>query len=98
MELKHLRMAAFYLLHVLYFPLLVVCLRMLHHLRIAADPWTVHWMPPWFFPMLSCTIAGGLYIGLGYTVDLVMRKKFGFVGQESDASWHAGYRSRTGSF
>lgn len=77
MELKHRRMLIFYTLHLVYFPCLVLCLRMLHHARVIMEQAVGDALPPWFFPILGCVAAGVLYVGMGYAADGLFRRRLG---------------------
>jgi uncharacterized membrane protein SirB2 len=58
------RVAAFYGMHLIYFPLLIGGLWILTLLRHQ-----LAWHPPdWLHVTLTFAIAAGLYIGLGYAV------------------------------
>ena len=64
MSFKTLRMLAFYGMHLLYFPLLVVSLRLFTYIREAS---AAQW-PGWLNGLATFAIAGGLYVAMGYRV------------------------------
>lgn len=64
MSIKSLRVVCFYGMHLVYFPLLIVFLRLFTHARIAAgiEP------PAWLNGLILFALAGGLYVFMGYRV------------------------------
>ncbi len=62
MTFKTLRTIAFYGMHLVYFPLLIVCLRLFTYIReVSALQW-----PGWLHGLAIFAIAGGLYLFMGY--------------------------------
>ncbi len=63
-SIKTLRILAFYGMHLLYFPLLIIALRLYTYTRLAFgfDP------APWLNGLLSFLIAGIMYAALGYSL------------------------------
>ncbi len=62
MKRKTLRVLAFYGMHIVYFPLLIVSLRLFTYMRVAfTDEW-----PGWLTGVATLAIAGGLYVFMGY--------------------------------